>query len=159
MKKLKQYDYLLYTFIIGIIIIFSIYKLQDVTPLGKNSLLTVDFYHQYGPMLAELYDRIYNGSNLIYSFNTGLGLPFFRNFFNYLSSPLNMLIFLFKRKNILMSYSIIIGLKTILSALTMNYYLTKKHNKKNYLFIGLSLLYAYQANFTSYYWNIMWIDG
>ena len=57
MKKLKQYDYLLYTFIIGIIIIFSIYKLQDITPLGKNSLLTVDFYHQYGPMLAELYDR------------------------------------------------------------------------------------------------------
>ena len=159
MKKLKQYDYLLYTFIIGIIIIFSIYKLQDITPLGKNSLLTVDFYHQYGPMLAELYDRIYNGSNLIYSFNTGLGLPFFRNFFNYLSSPLNMLIFLFKRKNILMSYSIIIGLKSILSALTMNYYLTKKHNKKNYLFIGLSLLYAYQAYFTAYYWNIMWIDG
>ena len=100
MKKLKQYDYLLYTFIIGIIIIFSIYKLQDVAPLGKNSLLTVDFYHQYGPMLAELYDRIHNGSNLIYSFNTGLGLPFFRNFFNYLSSPLNILIFLFKRKNI-----------------------------------------------------------
>jgi len=124
--KIKKYDFLFITFFIGLIIIGIIYKLQNVAPLGKNSLLTVDFFHQYGPMLAELYDRITTGENLIYTFNTGLGLPFFRNFFNYLSSPINLLILLFKRKNIVMSYSIIIGLKGILSAITCSYYLKKK---------------------------------
>jgi len=158
-NKIKKYDFLFITFLIGIIIVGIIYKLQNVAPIGKNSLLTVDFYHQYGPMLAELYDRITTGENLIYSFNTGLGLPLFRNFFNYLSSPLNLLILLFKRNNIVMSYSIIIGLKGILSAITCTYYLKTKLDLNKYISISLGLLYAFSAYFTAYYWNIMWIDG
>ena len=157
--KIKKYDFLFITFFIGLIIIGIIYKLQSVAPLGKNSLLTVDFYHQYGPMLAEFYDRITNGENLIYSFNTGLGLPIFRNFFNYLSSPINILLLLFKRKNIVMSYSLIIGLKSILSSITCTYYLKWKLDLNKYLSIPLGILYAFSAYFTAYYWNIMWIDG
>ena len=123
---LKKYIYLIAVFILGISIISTIYILQKVAPFGKNSLLTIDFFHHYGPMLAELYDRIKKGANIIYSFNTGLGLPYFRNFFNYLSSPLNIIMFLFKRRNIIMSYSIIIGLKSILSCITCSYYILKK---------------------------------
>ncbi len=158
-NKIKKYNYLIFTLLLAFIIISVIYKLQEVAPLGKNSLLTVDFFHQYGPMLAELYDRVKNGSNLIYSFNTGLGIPFFRNFFNYLSSPINIIMFLFNRKNLIMSYSIIIAIKSILAALTCSYYLRKKFNTKKLYLIGLSLLYAYSAYFTAYYWNIMWLDG
>lgn len=158
-KHIKKNNYLYITFLIGLLIIGIIYKLQSVAPLGRNSMLTVDFFHQYGPMLAELYDRIHSGENLIYSFNTGLGIPFFRNFFNYLSSPLNIIMFLFKRENIIMSYSLIIGLKAILSSVTMVYYLKGKLNLKNNTLIGLGLLYAFSAYFTAYYWNIMWLDG
>ena len=158
-EKLKDYNYLILTFFLGLIIVSIIYKLQEVAPLGKNSMLTIDFFHQYGPMLAELYDRITTGENLIYTFNTGLGLPLFRNFFNYLSSPLNLLMLFFKRENIVMSYSIIIGLKGILSAITCTYYLKKKLNLNQFLSIPLGLLYAFSAYFTAYYWNIMWIDG
>ncbi len=156
---LKKYSYLFLTLILGLIIISTIYILQDVAPFGRNSLLTIDFFHQYGPMLAELYDRIKKGTNIIYSFNTGLGLPYFRNFFNYLSSPLNIIMFLFKRRNIVMSYSIIIGLKSILFCITCSYYIHKKFNTNNIYMIGISLLYGYSAYFTAYYWNIMWLDG
>ena len=156
---LKNNMYLIITFLLGLIIISSIYILQDVAPFGRNSLLTIDFFHQYGPMLAELYDRIKNGTNIIFSFNTGLGLPYFRNFFNYLSSPINLIMFLFKRKNIIMSYSIIIGLKSILSCITCSYYIHKKFNTNKLYMIGISLLYGYSAYFTAYYWNIMWLDG
>jgi len=110
-------------------------------------------------MLAELYDRIYQGENLIYSFNIGLGIPFFRNFFNYLSSPINLIILLFKRENLLTSYSILIGLKASLSACTMTYYLKTKLKTNKFLYIGLGILYAFSAYFKAYYWNIMWIDG
>ena len=113
LEHLKKYIYFYLPFILGLIIIISIYILQEVAPFGRNSMLTIDFFHQYGPMLAEFFDRIKSGENLIYSFNTGLGIPFFRNFFNYLSSPLNIIIFLFKRKDLIMSYSIIIGLRSI----------------------------------------------
>ena len=163
MKKiishLKNYNYLYITFLLGLIIIVSVYILQNIAPFGRNSMLTIDFFHQYGPMLAELFDRIHSNESILYTFNTGLGLPLFRNFFNYLSSPLNILIFLFKRKDLIMSYSIIIGIRSIISAITMTYFLRKKLKMNNNSIIGLGLLYAYSAYFTAYYWNIMWLDG
>lgn len=159
LKKIKEYDYLIFTFILSVLVIGIIYKLQEVTPLGRNSLLKIDFFHQYGPMLAELYDRIKQGESLIYSFNIGLGIPFYRNFFNYLSSPFNILVLLFKRENLIMSYSLLIGLKAAFSACTMTYLLNKKFNNNKYILIGLGLLYAFSAYFAAYYWNIMWTDG
>lgn len=158
-KKLKSFDYILYTFILGFIIISIIYKLQEISPFGRNSMLTIDFFHQYGPMLAEFFDRIHSNESLIYSFNLGLGMPFYRNFFNYMSSPLNIIMFLFNRNNVVMSYSIIIGIRAIITATTMSYLLKRKLNLDNYLNIGISLLYAFSAYFTAYYWNIMWLDG
>ena len=158
LKKILKYDYYIITSVCALLIISSIYILQNVAPFGEHSLLTIDFFHQYGPMLGELYTRITKGLNLIYSFNMGMGLPFFRNFFNYLSSPFNIILLLFKQKDLLMSYSVIIGLKAIASAITMSIFLNKKFGK-NYIFISLSLLYAFSAYFTAYYWNIMWLDG
>lgn len=160
MKNLyNKYKYILFTLIGAISIITIIYYLNNITPLGNNSLLAVDFYHQYGPMLGELYDRVKNGSNLIYSFNMGMGLPFFRNYFNYLSSLFNIIIFLVNRKDLLTSYSFIIAIKTITSACTMYYYLSKKFNKNNFPLCALSILYAFNSYFIAYYWNIMWLDG
>lgn len=158
MKKFLKYDYYIITFISALIVVVSAFILKKVAPFGDNSLLTIDFYHQYGPMLGELYDRLHNGLNLVYSFNMGMGLPFFRNFFNYLSSPFNILILLFRRRELLMSYSLIIGLKAVVSAVTMGIFLKNKFGK-NYAWIALSLLYAFNAYYVAYYWNIMWIDG
>ena len=157
--KIKNYNYIFITLLASLIVINAIFILQKVSPFGENSLLRVDFYHQYGPMLKEFYTRLKNGNNLIYSFNVGLGIPFFRNYFNYLSSPINLIMLFFKNKNILTSYSFIIGLKSILSVITCSIYIKKKFNTNNISMIGLSLLYAYSAYFTAYYWNIMWIDG
>lgn len=158
-KILKDNFIILLTIITGLTIVSLIYYLQDIAPFGENSLLQIDFYHQYGPMLGEFFDRIKNGLSLIYSFYSGLGLPFFRNFLNYLSSPFNLIILLFKRSDLLMSFSIIIGLRTVVAATTMVYFLSKKFNYKNLAFIPLSILYGFCAYFTAYYWNIMWLDG
>ena len=163
MKKLidylkRNYIYFL-AFIAGFIIISTIYILQRVAPFGKHSLLDIDFFHQFGPMLAEMYDRVQNGASLIYSFSMGIGLPFFRNFMSLLSSPFNSIMFLFERGNLLMSWSIIIGIKSILAGVTMCYFLSKKFNSKHLAYIGLALLYAFCAYFTAYYWNIMWLDA
>lgn len=158
MKKIKEYDYLLITLLCSSLVIIISFILKDIAPFGRESLLEIDFFHQYGPMLSELYDRITNGSSLLYSFRMGVGLPFYRNFFNYLSSPFNIIMFLFSRKNVIMSLSLIIGVKAIASSLTMCFYLNKKFGK-NYLFIPLSIFYAFSAYYIAYHWNIMWLDG
>ena len=76
----KYWGYIL-AFVSSIVVISILFYLQGVAPFGGKSLLTIDFFHQYGPMLGELYDRVRGGGNLIYSFTMGMGIPFFRNFF------------------------------------------------------------------------------
>ena len=110
-------------------------------------------------MLGELFDRIQNGNNLIYSFNMAMGLPFFRNFLNYLSSPFNIIMMVFSKEGLLNSFSLIIGLKAVFSSVTMVYYLSKKFKTKELYLIPLGIIYAFQAYFSAYYWNIMWLDG
>ena len=158
-KKLKIGELCLFTFIIALTIICIIYVLNEVTPFGNKSLLQVDFFHQYGPMLGELYDRVHNFSSLIYSFNMGLGLPLFRNFLNYMSSPFNIIMLFFKRNDLLTSYSVIIGLKAVVSSVSMVYYLGKKYKTTELYLIPFGLIYAFSAYFSAYYWNLMWIDG
>ena len=163
MNKIKGYfknnKWLFITFFISSIIISIIYIYNKIAPFGPNSMLCVDFYHQYGPLLNELVDRVKNGSGLLYSFNTGLGIPFFRNYLNYLSSLFNIIIFMFKKSDIVMSYSIVIAAKVIGSSVTMAYYLKNTFKKENIFICIFALLYAFSGYFCAYYWNIMWLDG
>ncbi len=147
------------TFILSLFTILYIYKVNDVTPFGDKSLLCVDFYHQYGPMMYELIYRLTGGGGFIYSFFQGLGLPFFRNFMNYLSSPFNLLLLVFPKVHILKGISFVIGLKAVAAASTMAFYLKTKFKENNVFFIPVSILYGFSAYFRSYYWNLMWLDG
>lgn len=158
-KNITNNKWIYITFLISTIIISVIYTLSKIAPFGNNSMLDVDFYHQYGPLLNELYDRVKEGSSLLYSFNTGGGLPFYRNFLNYLSSPFNIVLFLFKKENIVMAFSCIIGLKVIFTSGMMSIYLKKTFKKDGVLLTVFSVLYAFSGYFCSYYWNIMWLDG
>lgn len=159
MKYIKDNKWILFTFLISSVVISIIYILQKIAPFGNNSMLDVDFYHQYGPLLNELYDRIKSGETLLYSFNTGGGIPFYRNFLNYLSSPFNIVLFFFRKENIVMAFSIVIALKTIFSATFMSYYLKKTFKKDSILTSIFGILYAFSGYFCAYYWNIMWLDG
>lgn len=158
-KKIKENGTIFLTLLISLGIVITIYILKEVVPFGEKTLLQIDFFHQYAPMLSGLADKIKKGKNLIYDFNTGFGLPFTRNFTNYLGSVFNIIILFFNKKNVLTSFSIIIGLKAALSATTMVYFLSKKFNTKNKLLIPLSLLYAFSAYMHAYYWNLMWLDS
>ena len=156
---IKKNKWILLTFILSTFSMIVIYTLQKISPFGNNSVLDVDFYHQYGPLLNELYDRLKHGQGILYSFNTGGGIAFYRNFANYLSSPFNIVMFLFKKENIVVSFSIIIALKVIFGSVTMCYYLKNTFKNNNFLLCVFSILYAFSGYFCAYYWNIMWLDG
>lgn len=158
-NKFKENKWVILSFFFSLIVVCGIYIIKKIAPFGKNSMLDVDFYHQYGPLLNELTDRIKGGESLLYSFNTGLGVPFYRNFLNYLSSPFNIVLLFFKKENIVMAYSIIIGLKMMTSSLTMSYFLKNSFKKNGPLISVFGVLYAFSGYFCAYYWNIMWLDG
>ena len=166
MKKIENFfDFLdrnklfLLVFIFSSFIIGYSYYSNEVVPFGKYSLLCVDFYHQYGPMTYEYVHRLLGNGSIVYSFYQGLGLPIFRNFLNYLSSPVNLLLLFFNKSNHLSGLSLVIGFKAVLSAMTCSIYLNKKLKSNSLLLVPICLLYAFSAYYRAYYWNLMWIDG
>lgn len=136
-----------------------IYLIYSVFPFGDYTVMRMDLYHQYGPLFAELYDRVVNHQSFIYSWTTGGGSSFLGNYLNYLASPLSALIFLFDKENISYAISFIVSIKCILSAASFSYYLKKSLNGNNIYSSLFGVLYAFCAYFLAYYWNVMWLDA
>lgn len=151
--------YVFLTTVLATVCIAVIYVIFSVFPFGSITVMRMDLYHQYGPLFAELYDRIVEHKSLLYSWITGGGSSFLGNYLNYLSSPLSFLIFLFDKEDISYAITFIVAFKCILSATSFSYYLKKSFNKDNYFLSAFGILYAFSAYFLAYYWNVMWLDA
>ena len=141
---------------IGIMLL--VFYCYSLFPFGEKTILRMDLYHQYGPLFAELYDRIVNGESFFYSWRTGLGSPFLGNFFNYLSSPSLIFMLIFGHKNMPEAIATMIVAKAALAAAAFTYYLKKSQNKHDFSTAAFGILYAMCGYFIAYYWNVMWID-
>lgn len=144
---------------VATICITVLYIFYSTFPFGDYTVMRMDLYHQYGPLFAELYDRILEHKSLLYSWTTGGGSSFLGNYLNYLSSPLTVLIFLFDKEDISFAITFLVSVKCILSAATFSYYLKKSFGKNNIYVSVFGVLYAFCAYFLAYYWNVMWLDG
>ncbi len=131
----------------------------NMIPFGNHTILRMDLYHQYGPLFAELYERVKDGSSFLYSWNAGGGSSFLGNFYNYLSSPLSLLILLFSHKNIPVAIGVMIFTKATIASATFTWYLKKSLGKHSYITAGFGVLYAFSGYFIAYYWNLMWLDA
>lgn len=142
-----------------LICICAIFIGYSCFPFGDYTIMRMDLYHQYGPLFAELYDRVVDHQSFFYSWFSGGGSSFLGNYFNYLSSPLTTLIFLFDREDISQAITFVVIVKCILSAVTFTTYLKFSQGKSNYFTALLGALYAFCAYFLAYYWNVMWLEG
>ncbi len=141
---------------IGIMLL--VYYCYSLFPFGNKTILRMDLYHQYGPLFAELYDRVTNLESFFYSWRTGLGSPFLGNFFNYLSSPGMIFMLLFGHENMPEAIASMIVAKAALAAASFTYYLKKSQNRHDFSTAAFGVLYAMCGYFIAYYWNVMWID-
>lgn len=128
-------------------------------PFGDTTVLRMDLYHQYGPLFIELFDKITNFDSFIYSWTSGGGSSFIGNFFNYLSSPLNIFILLFDRDEMPFAITFLVALKCTLAASSFTFFLKKSFKKHSYISAAFGVLYAFSAYMLAYFWNIMWLDG
>lgn len=155
----QNYSYIFISFFAAAVTMLIIYLCNGVVPFGDKTVLRMDLYHQYGPLFAELYERVKNGDSLIYSWTSGLGSCFIGNFFNYLSSPLSAIIFFFSHKNIPVAIGVMVLIKSALSSASFTYYVKKSLNKQSLATCAFSVLYAFCGYMLAYYWNIMWLDA
>ncbi len=139
-------------------IMMLVYFCYSLFPFGESTILRMDLYHQYGPLFAELYDRVINLKSFLYSWQTGLGSPFLGNFFNYLSSPSAIIMLLLGHENMPEAIAGMIITKAALAAASFTYYIKKNRGRHDFSSAAFGILYAMCGYFVAYYWNVMWID-
>lgn len=159
----RFWDKNIYIILAGIcsaVLMMLVYYCFEIIPFGDKTVLRMDLYHQYGPLFAELYDRLTDFKSMLYSWNTGGGGAFLGNYYNYLSSPVGVLITLvFGHENIPEAIGAMVLVKNALAAGTLAYYLKKSTGKNDFTISAFGMLYAFCGFFIAYYWNIMWIDA
>lgn len=156
---IKNNKFILISALVAFAVTQLIYFCYSLVPYGNMTILRMDLYHQYGPLFAELYDRLTDGGSLIYSWNSGLGSSFLGNYFNYLSSPTSLIILLFGHENIPEAIAAMIAIKATLSAGVFTYYLKKSVGKHDITSAAFGIMYAFCGYFVAYYWNLMWLDA
>ncbi|MBE6773155.1 MAG: hypothetical protein E7544_02915 [Ruminococcaceae bacterium] len=155
----KDNKYIILSFFTAAATMFIIYMCNLMVPLGDKTILRMDLYHQYGPLFAELYERVMNGDSLIYSWTSGLGSCFLGNYFNYLSSPIGAIVLFFGHKNVTEAIATMILLKAALSSASFTYYVKKSMKNQSFATCAFGILYAFCGYMLAYYWNVMWLDA
>ncbi len=142
------------------LIMLIFYFFHDNTLLfGDATVLRMDLYHQYGPLYAELYDRIMGGKSLVYSWTSGLGNSFIGNMLNYLASPFAVVMLILGHENMPEAIALMMLLKAVLASVTFTYFINKSTKTVRPASIAFGLLYAFCGYFVAYSWNIMWMDA
>lgn len=158
-KKISDNAFVLLAFFCSALLSLLIAFCFNLKPFGDRIILRMDLYHQYGPLFAELADKLKGDGSFLYSWTAGGGSSFLGNFFNYLSSPLSLCMLLFGDKNMPEAVSFMIFTKACLSSATFTYYLKASQKKSNYISAAFGVLYAFSGYFIAYYWNVMWLDA
>ncbi len=154
-----EYQYIVMAFLATAVTMLAVYLCNGMVPFGDKTILRMDLYHQYGPLFAELYDKIKEGGSLFYSWSSGLGSSFLGNYFNYLSSPVGAIIMFFGHKNIPEAIGAMILIKAALSASTFTFYVKNSLKRQSYAVVSFGVLYAFCGYMLAYYWNVMWLDA
>ena len=112
----------------------------------------MDLYHQYGCVFAEFYDRVTSDGIRV-------SRHFLGNFYNYLCSPLSIVMLIFGHKNMPEAIAIMILLAAAFSSATFCYYLKKSFGEHSPVTAAFGVLYSFCGFFIAYYWNLMWLDA
>ncbi len=158
-KLFNENKYIITAFFAAVITMLTIYLCNKMIPFGENTILRMDLYHQYGPLFGELYERIVNSDNMIYSWISGLGSCFLGNYFNYLSSPLGFIVLFFGHKGVTEAIATMILLKAALSASSFTFYIKNSLKSQSYATSAFGVMYAFCGYMLAYYWNVMWLDA
>ena len=153
MKKIKEY---LSPAIITVFIFIIVFAILGIAPFGEKSVFHYDMALASYPSLTLLWDVLHGDTDWLYNFNIGGG----ENAYVAISkSPINWLVALGKRENILMTGSWLVVLKFALLSITTYYslkYFFPKLEKKWILFA--SLLNTFSGFSLLYYVIFDWIE-
>ncbi len=133
-----------------------IYAVNGVWPFGSGNITYDDMAQGTLPIYYHIYDWLHGNKALFYDWYTGLGV-------NVVSAgtvtPLDLLLCLFKRENLLYALSILIPVKFAAAAASAQYCMGKMFPGTSRAWSVLfAVLYAMSTYSLRYYTNSFWLD-
>lgn len=131
-------------------------------PFGDHSLAAMDGSIQYLDLFAYLKDVIAGANNARYSFSKVLGGNCLGIVAYYLASPVNLLVVLFNKEDLVAFFDLAVGIKLALAAVTFRVFLHCREGRRDtwgLVACLLSLSYALCQYSIAQASNIMWLDG
>lgn len=128
-------------------------------PFGEYSIGFSDSYQQYLVFLRYFRENfLQNPRAFFYSWEMGIGDNLFGLFSYYVSSPLNLLLYLFPKENLEVGVFVLYIVKYVLIGVSASLFLEKYRINPVYNIL-LSLSYAFCGYATAYQLSIMWLDA
>lgn len=177
--KIRKNSYLslypLISFAITLLCMVFLYWRNGIRPIGQGSMLSSDLKEQYATFLVfwkkQLASIDPNNfiSSLTYSKSRSLGNNMMGTIGYYLISPLNIVLFFFKSRDIGIAVAVIMLLKLSLASAFMCMFLERRvsyryenievFKNRSKLPIILGVAYAFTSFSIIFIFNIMWFDG
>lgn len=163
-QKINRTDFLilLYSFTVPALTVLICFAVKGLAPLGERSLLSMDGFSQYYPMLMNMGEAVKNGEPF-YSFSGALGFNLWAQNAYYTNSPLWLLVYLLPHSFHPSAIDLIILLKVALAGVFFAVRLLKKgktedSKKRFFFYTALSVCYALSAYMLAFINQLMWTD-
>ena len=157
-RSLNKQKWLFLSYFTVFFIILAVYITMGVFPFGPLTLMKIDLYHNYAPLINEFRNVILEHKSLIYSWQGGLGSNFLANIYTLLLSPFTLLSLFFPTENVTELFVVMFLIKIPCSAVTFFIFMRYRHKEENLWMYLFSIMYALCSFVTAYYTVMMWLD-
>lgn len=147
------------SFLIPALILLASYFIFGVWPFGNESVLSLDLNGQYVYYYDHMYDVLYGGESVFYSWNRNLSGEWMGIIGYYLGSPFNFIVWAFPRNAILEGLLTMMCVKAGAIGLAMSVYLSRAKRFSKLTTIIFSICYALCSYTVVQIMNPMWLDG
>lgn len=158
-KIKKKLIYILPAFIV-MMIMLMIYAMKGMYPFGNKLTLEIDADYNYIPTFFKIRDIFYNSESFLWDFKIGSGANIYGSLvMNSIYSPLNWLVILVKRDNLVNFFDILLVIKFMCMATTMFIFIRRNFKQVDTFWqVILSIIYVFSGWGLLMYSNIFFID-
>ncbi len=163
-KRINQTDLLIlaYSFTLPVLTVLLCLSFRECAPFGGQSLISMDAFSQYYPMLMNMKEALKSGE-MFYSFSGALGFNLFAQSAYYTNSPLWLIVYLLPHKYVGSAVDLLITFKIALAGVFFALRLIKKgkikeQKKRFFVYSFLSVAYALSGYMVAFINQFMWTD-
>ena len=154
---MKNRTYFGLSFLIPVVIMGICFFACKLAPFGDKSLMAIDAWGQYFPMLREM-RRAFLSGDLSYSFSGGLGFDLIAQSAYYTNSPLWLLLYIMPFEITPAGVDLIVLLRFGLTGLSFSIWLREVFGEGTLRGIALSVAYALCGYTLAFINQFMWMD-